>query len=127
MTEEFLKFVSACPELSESIVNLNYLAELPGSVSVEPQSEAETVRRYVGGESLVRYRFKICLRGAYDRVLAVNAECVNRLERVCDWLKTAPYPSESWINAEQTESVHAESVSKTSVKLTAEFAVTCRE
>lgn len=126
MTEEFLEFITACPEIAESEININYLAETPGSVSVEPQPNAEIVRRYVGGERLVKYDFKVCMRGAYDRIAYVNKACVKRLESVCDWLKCAPYPNENWISAEQTESPHAESVSKTGIKLSAQFSVTRR-
>ena len=88
MLKKFVEFVSKCPILSNSQINVNYLDSMPGSVSVEPQGEAEIVKQYISGERLLRRVFKIALRGESSRRKDINMQYAQRMEELAQWLCT---------------------------------------
>ncbi len=85
MIEELKNYFSACPVLDGREVNINFLAEKSGSVSIEPAKCTPIIKSYKTGGSLRQYCFALVIRcpkrGSEAEALGNEQLC----EALADW------------------------------------------
>ena len=79
--KKIVDFLKGCPAFSDVNLGEDFLSPKSGSVAVVPDGGAQVVKRYMSGDMLGQYNFKLLLRenltGQADKIFSEFSEWIN--------------------------------------------------
>lgn len=86
-TQALKKYIEACPLITKSKINVNYLGEKPVKYSIDNVPAKPIVKQYTDGGTLRQYLFVFASREAYDENALENMNIAKFFEEFESWIE----------------------------------------
>ncbi len=87
MLAKMADYLSGCPELLDSRVCVNYLAEGDGAVSLQILGDRSSVKEYADGGAMRRATFNLAIRSMFGISQPQNCDIAEKCEKIEKWIE----------------------------------------
>ena len=86
MIEETIKYLSQCPYLADTGINVNYLEGKPTAFALRMKATSPAVKQYTDGGGVFEARFILAIRQEYSSADKYNRAAAKRCEDIEEWI-----------------------------------------